>query len=98
MNFMILFEDFVQLLAVLPQTLLLAVTIFILSILIGTVMALIQEYNVPVLKQIVVVFKLLLRGTSLIVFIFFMYCFFRELVCFFTLFLNFGYNYYDMSN
>ena len=73
MNFAILFEDFIQLLAVVPQTLLLAITIFILSIIIGTVMALIQEYNVPVLKQIVVVVKLLLRGTPLIVLIFLMY-------------------------
>jgi len=97
LNIEILIDDFLRILPVLPQTLLLAVTIFILSILIGTVMALIQEYNVPVLKQIVVVFKLLLRGTPLIVFIFIMYYSLPEIVSFFTELLNLDYNSHNMS-
>lgn len=92
MNFAILFEDFIQLLSVVPQTLLLAITIFILSIIIGTIMALIQEYNVPVLKQIVVALKLILRGTPLIVLIFLMYYSLPDTVTFLSGIVGLDYN------
>lgn len=96
MNFPILFENIIKLLAVVPQTALMAIIIFILSILIGTVMALIQEYNVPVLKQIVVGFKLFLRGTPLIVFIFIMYYSLPGVLGFFTDLLGLEYNAHNL--
>lgn len=96
MNFEILLQDFLGILPVVPQTLALAITIFILSILIGTVMALIQEYNIPVLKQIVIAFKLLLRGTPLIVFIFIMYYSLPGIIGFFTNLLNLDYNAHNL--
>lgn len=96
MNFGILFENIIKLFAVVPQTALLAIIIFCLSILIGTVMALIQEYNVPVLKQIVVVFKLLLRGTPLIVFIFIMYYSLPGIIAFFIDLLGLDYNAHNL--
>lgn len=97
LNFEILVENFFGILNVVPQTIMLAVTIFILSVLVGTVMALIQEYNVPVLKQIVMLFKLLMRGTPLIVFIFIMYYSLPGIVSFFTNLLNIDYNPHNMS-
>ncbi|KAA0955367.1 ABC transporter permease subunit [Sporosarcina sp. ANT_H38] len=96
-NFKILVEDFLGILTVVPQTVALAVTIFILSILMGTVMALIQEYKVPVLQQIVMLFKLFLRGTPLIVFIFILYYSLPGIVSFFTNLLNLDYNPHNMS-
>ncbi|MDN7245178.1 ABC transporter permease subunit [Planococcus shenhongbingii] len=97
LNFEILVENFFGILTVVPQTVALAVTIFILSILIGTVMALIQEYNVPVLQHLVMLFKLFLRGTPLIVFIFIMYYSLPGVVSFFTNLLNLDYNPHNMS-
>ncbi len=92
MNLEILWQDFLGILPIVPQTVALAVIIFLLSILIGTIMALIQEYNVPILKQMVILFKLFLRGTPLIVFIFIMYYSLPSVVNFFTGLLNMNYN------
>lgn len=92
LNFEILVENFFRILTVVPQTIAMAVIIYILSILLGTIMALIQEYNVPVLKQIVILFKLLLRGTPLIVLIFIMYYSLPGIVGFFTNSLNLNYD------
>ncbi|WP_017547404.1 amino acid ABC transporter permease [Salinicoccus carnicancri] len=97
MNIEILWQDFLGILPVVPQTIALAVIIFLLSILIGTVMALIQEYNVPILIQIVVLFKLFLRGTPLIVFIFIMYYSLPGIVNFFTNLLSLSYNANNIS-
>lgn len=97
MNIQILWQDFLGILPVVPQTVAMAAIIFILSILIGTVMALIQEYNIPILKQVVVVFKLLLRGTPLIVFIFIMYYSLPGIIGFFTDMFNLDYNPNSMS-
>ncbi len=60
-------------------------------------MALIQEYNVPILIQIVVLFKLFLRGTPLIVFIFIMYYSLPGIVNFFTNLLSLSYNANNIS-
>lgn len=97
LNFEVLIENFLGILTVVPQTVALAVIIFILSILIGTGMALVQEYNVPVLKQIVMLFKLFLRGTPLIVFIFIMYYSLPSIVHFFTDLAGLDYNPHNMS-
>lgn len=97
MNLEMLWNNFMGILPVIPQTVILAVIIFFLSILIGTIMALIQEYNVPVLKQVVILFKLLLRGTPLIVFIFIMYYSLPSILSFFTNLMNLDYNPYNMS-
>src|SRR5690554_4501693 len=97
LNLEILIDNFFGILTVVPQTVALAITIFILSILVGTGMALVQEYNVPVLKQLVMLFKLFLRGTPLIVFIFIMYYSLPGIVGFFTNWMNLDYNPHNMS-
>ncbi|ALS76429.1 hypothetical protein AUC31_15010 [Planococcus rifietoensis] len=97
LNMEILVDNFFGILSVVPQTVALAITIFILSILIGTGMALVQEYNVPVLKQVVLLFKLFLRGTPLIVFIFIMYYSLPSIIGYFTGLMNLDYNANNIS-
>ena len=79
-----LVRDTLGILSVVPRTLGLAATIFILSTIVGTIIALIDQYNIPVLKQIVLVFKLFLKGTPMVIYIFIMYFAFYEIVGFFT--------------
>ncbi|MCC3359167.1 amino acid ABC transporter permease [Bacillus sp. REN16] len=67
------YDMFLGILTVLPQTLLLAITILVLSTLLGVVMAIIQQYKVPVLTQLIGLFKLFLRGTPMVVFLYLMY-------------------------
>ncbi|MFD1040588.1 amino acid ABC transporter permease [Virgibacillus byunsanensis] len=97
LNLEILIEDFLGVLTVVPQTFALAVTIFILSVFVGTIMALIQEYKVPVISQIVWLFKLFLRGTPLIVFILIMYYSLPMIVDFFASLLGIDFNPYGIS-
>lgn len=67
------YEMFLGILGVLPITLLLAITILVLSTLLGVVIALIQQYKIPVLIQLIGLFKLFLRGTPMVVFLYLMY-------------------------
>lgn len=72
-KFDILAEDFFGILAVVPKTLFLAVVILLLSTLLGGVIALIQQYRVPGISQVVKVFKSFLRGTPAVVLLYLMY-------------------------
>ncbi|NYF23656.1 amino acid ABC transporter permease [Sporosarcina sp. JAI121] len=67
------YDMFLGILGVLPTTLLLAITILVLSTLLGVVIALIQQYKIPVLVQLIGLFKLFLRGTPMVVFLYLMY-------------------------
>lgn len=80
----ILVKDFLGILSVVPKTLALAVTIFILSTILGAIFALIEQYKIPVLTQITMVFKLFLKGTPMVIFIFLTYFAFPAIVGFFT--------------
>jgi L-cystine transport system permease protein len=84
LEFHILVKDFIGILGVVPKTLALAVTIFILSTILGAIFALIEQYKIPVLTQIVKVFKLFLKGTPMVIFIFLTYFAFPAVVGFFT--------------
>lgn len=67
------YDMFLGILGVLPKTLLLAITILVLSTLLGVVIALIQQYKIPVLVQLIGLFKMFLRGTPMVVFLYLMY-------------------------
>jgi len=67
------YDMFLGILGVLPITLLLAITILVLSTLLGVVIALIQQYKIPVLVQLIGLFKMFLRGTPMVVFLYLMY-------------------------
>jgi L-cystine transport system permease protein len=72
-DFGVLLSDFRPILGAVPRTLWLAITIFVLSIVVGLVMSLIQQARIPVLAQIVWLMKAFLRGTPMIVFIYLTY-------------------------
>lgn len=61
-----------------------AAAIFILSAILGTIFALIEQYKIPILTQIVALFKLFLKGTPMVIFIFLTYFAFPSIVGFFT--------------
>lgn len=60
-------EDFFGITTVVPYTLMLAMLILIISVLIGGVIALVDQYKIPVLKRFVAVILSFLRGTPLLV-------------------------------
>lgn len=91
-NLEIMLDYFIGVMSAIPQTVLLAITIFLFSIIIGTVMALIQEYNIPFLSQIVKLLKLFMRGTPLIVFILLVYYSLPMVVSFFTSIININFH------
>ncbi|MGN7295800.1 amino acid ABC transporter permease [Ferdinandcohnia sp. SAFN-114] len=72
-KFDILVEDFVGILTVVPKTLLLALVILLISTLLGGIIAIIQQYKIPVISQLITVFKSFLRGTPAVVLLYIMY-------------------------
>lgn len=61
------FDVFLSILTVVPNTLGLALVIMILSVAFGAVLALIRSYKVPILDKFVVIFISFMRGTPLLV-------------------------------
>ncbi|MFD1778928.1 amino acid ABC transporter permease [Fredinandcohnia salidurans] len=72
-KFDILVEDFVGILTVVPKTLLLALVILLISTLLGGIIAIIQQYKIPIISQLITVFKSFLRGTPAVVLLYIMY-------------------------
>lgn len=60
-------QDFFGITTVVPYTLMLALFILLLAVLIGGMVALIDQYNIPVLRRIVALCLSFLRGTPLLV-------------------------------
>ncbi|MFJ8236334.1 amino acid ABC transporter permease [Ureibacillus sp. NPDC094379] len=77
-------KSIVDIAIVVPKTLLLAIVILLLSLLMGAVIALIQQYKVPVLSQIIKVLQSFLRGTPNVVLLFLMYYALPEILTFIT--------------
>lgn len=72
-RFDILITDIFDIFTVVPKTLLLAFVILILSTLLGGIIALIQQYKIPIISQVITVFKSFLRGTPAVVLLYLMY-------------------------
>ncbi|MEK5443431.1 amino acid ABC transporter permease [Fredinandcohnia sp. FSL W7-1320] len=72
-KFDILVEDFVGILTVVPKTLLLALVILLISTFLGGIIAIIQQYKIPIISQLITVFKSFLRGTPAVVLLYIMY-------------------------
>ena len=63
----VLIEDFFGILKVVPQTLLLAVIILVISLIMGGCLTLIQRKKIPILSSIIMVVQSFLRGTPNVV-------------------------------
>jgi len=83
-DFKVLLESIIDIATVVPKTLALAIFILLLSLLMGAVIALIQQYKVPLLSQIIKVLQSFLRGTPNVVLLFLMYYALPEILTFFT--------------
>jgi len=69
----VLLPDFWSILAAVPGTLAMALTIFILSTAIGSLYALIEYRRIPVLRELVVAYKVIFKGVPMVVMIFLAY-------------------------
>jgi len=69
----VLLPDFWSILEAVPVTLAMAVLIFVLSTLIGGLFALVEYRRIPVLRQLVIVWKVAFKGVPMVVVIFLAY-------------------------
>lgn len=69
----VLTTSFVEILKVVPSTLFMAFVILIISTFLGGVITLIQQYKIPVISQVIAVFKSFMRGTPAVVLLYIMY-------------------------
>lgn len=72
-NFGILLPDMQSILTAVPGTLMMAVTIFVFSTLIGGLFAFIEHKRVPVLREFVVAYKVFFKGVPMVIAIFLAY-------------------------
>ncbi|EIB96645.1 MULTISPECIES: amino acid ABC transporter permease [Pantoea] len=69
----VLLPDFWSILDAVPVTLLMAVTVFICSTLLGGLFAFIEHQRIPVLRQLVIAYKIAFKGVPMVVVIFLAY-------------------------
>lgn len=69
----VLLPDFWSILDAVPVTLAMALTVFLLSTLIGGLLAFIEHRRTPILRQLVVVYKITFKGIPMVVVIFLAY-------------------------
>lgn len=80
----VLLESIIDISVAVPKTLVLAIVILLLSLVVGTVIALIQQSKVPVFSQIIKVLQSFLRGTPNVVLLLLMYYALPEILSFFA--------------
>ena len=69
----ILLQDMRQILGAVPITLGMALLIFPLSVIVGSLFALVEYRRVPVLRELVMVYKIILKGVPMVIVIFLSY-------------------------
>lgn len=72
-DFPILFEDLQAILSVVPKTLAMALSIFVLATLIGSIFAMVEYRRIPVLREFVVAYKVAFKGPPMVIVIFLAY-------------------------
>ena len=69
----VLLPDLWDILGAVPVTVAMALTIFVFSTIIGSVFALIEHRRIPVLRELVVAYKVIFKGVPMVVVIFLVY-------------------------
>jgi len=69
----ILLQDAREILGAVPLTLGMAAIIFVLSTIVGSLFALVENRRVPVLRELVTVYKIILKGVPMVIVIFLSY-------------------------
>lgn len=88
----VLLDSIIEIATVVPKTLLLAIFILLLSLFMGAIIALIQQYKVPLISQIIKVLQSFLRGTPNVVLLYLMYYALPEILTFFAGVLGIEFN------
>ena len=69
----ILLQDVQEILGAVPVTLAMALTVFVFSTVIGCVLALVEYRHIPVLRELVFVYKVVIKGVPMVIVIFLAY-------------------------
>lgn len=69
----VLLQDFWAILGAVPVTLAMALTVFVLSTIIGSLYALIEYRRIPVLRELVIAYKVTFKGVPMVIVIFLAY-------------------------
>ncbi|MER9052379.1 ABC transporter permease subunit, partial [Mesorhizobium sp. M0923] len=69
----ILLQDSQEILGAVPVTLGMAFTIFILSTIVGSLFALVEHRRIPVLRQLIMAYKVVFKGVPMVIVIFLAY-------------------------
>lgn len=69
----ILLQDTREILGAVPVTIGMALLIFLLSVIVGSLFALVEYRRVPVLRELIMVYKIILKGVPMVVVIFLSY-------------------------
>ncbi|WAP68540.1 amino acid ABC transporter permease [Jiella pelagia] len=97
-DFDVLLPDTLSILSAVPLTLALAATIFVLSTIIGSLFAFIEQRRVPVLRQGVVAYKVVFKGVPMVIVIFLAYYGVPPALQFLTTLFGLEYNAHSLPN
>jgi L-cystine transport system permease protein len=94
----ILLPDFWSILGAVPATLAMALAIFVFSILIGGLFALIEYRRIPVLRELVVAYKVTFKGVPMVIVIFLAYYGLTPVLQFLAALFGVDFNAHNMPN
>ena len=97
-NFEILFEDFIAIMSVVPRTLAMALAIFVLATLIGSIFAMVEHKRIPVLREFVIAYKVAFKGPPMVIVIFLAYFGFPAALQYMASLVGINYNAYWTPN
>src|SRR5260221_1718681 len=69
----VLLPDLMDILGAVPATLVMALTIFVFSTIVGSLFALVEYRRVPLLRELVLAYKVIFKGVPMVIVIFLTY-------------------------
>lgn len=94
----VLLPDFRDILSVVPLTLGMALTVFVLSTIVGSLFAMVEYRRIPVLRELVVAYKIAFKGVPMVVVIFLAYYGLPAALEFLTSLVGIDYNGHSTPN
>jgi L-cystine transport system permease protein len=94
----VLLPDFWEILGAVPVTVAMALAIFVLSTIVGSLFAMIEYRQIPVLKELVVAYKVVFKGVPMVIVIFLAYYGLPPTLQFLTSLVGVDYNGHSTPN
>src|SRR6478735_644369 len=94
----VLLPDFYEILGAVPLTIAMALAIFILSTIVGSLFAMVEYRKIPVLRQLVIAYKVAFKGVPMVIVIFLAYYGLPSTLHFFASLLGIDYNGHSTPN